>query len=157
MRDLETIAIALETAITGHLVFGTLHTNSAIGTVDRIVDQFPADRQQQIRVMLADALKAVVSQNLIKRNGGGRVAALETLFITPAIANLIREGKNHQIASAMQTGRSFGQKLMNDAMVDLIQTKTIDPLEAYKKASDREGFIAACKRSGIEFDLRGTD
>ncbi|MBI1751919.1 MAG: PilT/PilU family type 4a pilus ATPase [Acidobacteria bacterium] len=154
MRDLETIAIALETAVTGHLVFGTLHTSSAIGTIDRIVDQFPADRQQQIRVMLADSLKCVISQVLFKRIGGGRVAALETLFITPAIANLIREGKNFQIASAMQTGRSYGQRLMNDAIVDLIQAKKVEPMEAYLKCPDKESFIASCKRAGIPFDLR---
>ncbi|WP_306672262.1 type IV pilus twitching motility protein PilT [Geothrix fuzhouensis] len=154
MRDLETIAIALETAVTGHLVFGTLHTSSAIGTIDRIVDQFPADRQQQIRVMLADALKCVVSQTLLKRIGGGRVAALETLFISPAIANLIREGKNFQIPSAMQTGRSYGQKLMNDSLVELMKDKKVEPMEAYLKCPDKESFIAACKRAGIPFDLR---
>jgi len=154
MRDLETIAIALETAITGHLVFGTLHTSSAIGTIDRIVDQFPADRQQQIRVMLADALKCVVSQTLLKKIGGGRIAALETLFISPAIANLIREGKNFQITSAMQTGRSYGQKLMNDALVEFIKDKKVEPMEAYLKCPDKESFIAACKRAGIPFDLR---
>ena len=154
MRDLETIAIALETAATGHLVFGTLHTSSAIGTVDRIVDQFPADRQQQIRVMLADSLKCVVSQVLLKKVGGGRLAALETLFITPAIANLIREGKNFQIASAMQTGRSYGQRLMNDALVDLVQARKVEPMEAYLKCPDKESFINACKRAGIPFDLR---
>ncbi len=154
MRDLETIAIALETAVTGHLVFGTLHTSSAIGTIDRIVDQFPSDRQQQIRVMLADSLKCVVSQILLKRIGGGRVAALETLFITPAIANLMREGKNFQIPSAMQTGRSYGQRLMNDTLVELIQTRKVEPLEAYIKCPDKETFIAACKRAGIPFDLR---
>jgi len=154
MRDLETIAIALETAITGHLVFGTLHTSSAIGTIDRIVDQFPADRQQQIRVMLADALKCVVSQTLLKKIGGGRIAALETLFISPAIANLIREGKNFQITSAMQTGRSYGQKLMNDALVEFIKDKKVEPMEAYLKCPDKESFIASCKRAGIPFDLR---
>jgi twitching motility protein PilT len=154
MRDLETIAIALETAATGHLVFGTLHTSSAIGTIDRIVDQFPADRQSQIRVMLADSLKCVVSQVLLKRVGGGRIAALETLFITPAIANLMREGKNFQITSAMQTGRSYGQRLMNDTLVDLIQTRKVEPLEAYLKCPDKETFIASCKRAGIPFDLR---
>jgi twitching motility protein PilT len=154
MRDLETIAIALETAVTGHLVFGTLHTSSAIGTIDRIVDQFPSDRQQQIRVMLADALKCVVSQTLLKRIGGGRIAALETLFITPAIANLMREGKNFQIPSAMQTGRSYGQRLMNDALLELIQTRKVEPLEAYLKCPDKESFIATCKRAGIPFDLR---
>ena len=154
MRDLETIAIALETALTGHLVFGTLHTNNAIGTIDRIVDQFPADRQQQIRVMLSDALKCVVSQTLLKKVGGGRVAALETLFIGPAIANLIREGKTPQIVSQMQTGKAYGQRLMNDALVDLILSRKVDALEAYLKCPDKETFIQSCKRNGIAFDLR---
>ena len=154
MRDLETIAIALETAVTGHLVFGTLHTSSAVGTIDRIVDQFPADRQQQVRVMLADSLKCVVSQILLKRVGGGRIAALESLFITPAISNLIREGKNFQIPSAMQTGRAFGQKLMNDALIDLIQSGRIETREAYLRAPDKETFMAALKRAEIDWDPR---
>ncbi|WP_005032371.1 type IV pilus twitching motility protein PilT [Holophaga foetida] len=155
MRDLETIAIALETAITGHLVFGTLHTNSAIGTIDRIVDQFPADRQQQIRIMLADCLKACISQSLLKKRTGGRVAAIESLFITPAIASLIRDGKTFQIVSAMQTGRAYGQKLMNDALVDLIHSNTIDTAEAYMKCPDKESFIATLKRNNINWDPRG--
>lgn len=157
MRDLETIAIALETAITGHLVFGTLHTNSAVGTIDRIVDQFPADRQQQIRVMLADALKASLSQTLLKRKGGGRIAAIESLFITPAISNLIREGKNFQITSAMQTGRAYGQRLMNDLLVEYIQKNLIEPMEAYMKCPDKESFMASLKRAGINWDPRGDE
>jgi twitching motility protein PilT len=104
--------------------------------------------------MLADALKCVVSQTLLKKIGGGRIAALETLFISPAIANLIREGKNFQITSAMQTGRSYGQKLMNDALVEFIKDKKVEPMEAYLKCPDKESFIAACKRAGIPFDLR---
>jgi twitching motility protein PilT len=154
MRDLETVAIALETAITGHLVFGTLHTSSAIGTVDRIVDQFPSDRQQQIRVMLADCLKAVISQALLKRVGGGRIAALESLFITPAISNLIREAKIFQIPSAMQTGRAYGQKLMNDALTELILSGQVEPMEAYIKCPDKESFMQAIKRANINFDPR---
>ncbi len=154
MRDLETIAIALETAITGHLVFGTLHTSSAVGTIDRIVDQFPADRQQQIRVMLADALKAVISQVLLKKIGGGRVAALESLFITPAISNLMREGKVFQIPSAMQVGRAYGQRLMNDVLIDMIQDKKITAMDAYMKCPDKDTFIQSVKRAGINFDPR---
>jgi len=157
MRDLETIAIALETAVTGHLVFGTLHTNSAIGTMDRIVDQFPADRQQQIRVMLADSCKAVISQILLKKVGGGRVAALETLFVTPAISNLIREGKNFQIPSAMQTGRAYGQRLMNDAILELVQSNVVEPQEAYQKCPDKESLMAAFKRVDIDWDPRGKE
>jgi len=157
MRDLETISIALETAVTGHLVFGTLHTNSAVGTMDRIVDQFPADRQQQIRVMLADSCKAVISQILLKKIGGGRVAAIESLFITPAISNLIREAKNFQIPSAMQTGRAYGQKLMNDAILELVQSNTVEPFEAYMKCPDKESFMATLKRAGINWDPRGDE
>jgi len=157
MRDLETIAIALETAITGHLVFGTLHTNSAVGTIDRIVDQFPADRQAQIRTMLADCLKASISQTLLKKKGGGRVAAIESLFITPAIANLIREGKNFQIPSAMQTGRAYGQRLMNDALVELIQNDIVEPMEAYMKCPDKEAFMSTLKRANINWDPRGEE
>jgi len=157
MRDLETISIALETAITGHLVFGTMHTSSAIGTIDRIVDQFPADRQAQIRVMLADSLKASISQTLLKKIGGGRVAAIESLFITPAIANLIREGKNYQITSAMQTGRAYGQKLMNDALMELIQNGKVEPMEAYLKCPDKESFMATLKRNNCTWDPRGEE
>jgi twitching motility protein PilT len=157
MRDLETIEIALETAATGHLVFGTLHTSSAVGTIDRIVDQFPADRQQQIRVMLAEALKCVVSQILLKRVTGGRIAALETLFITPAISNLIRESKNFQIPSAMQTGRAYGQKLMNDTLIERVQDGQVAVLEAYHKAPDKESFMAALKRAEIPWDPRNED
>jgi len=157
MRDLETISIAVETAVTGHLVFGTLHTSSAVGTIDRVVDQFPADRQQQIRVMLADACKAVISQILLKKVGGGRVAAIESLFITPAISNLIREGKNYQIPSAMQTGRAYGQRLMNDALVELVQAGTVEPMEAYMKCPDKESLMAALKRANITWDPRGEE
>ncbi|HET8715279.1 MAG TPA: hypothetical protein VFM16_05610, partial [Holophagaceae bacterium] len=139
---------------TGHLVFGTLHTNSAIGTIDRIVDQFPADRQQQIRVMLSDALKCVVSQSLLKKKGGGRVAALESLFVGPAIANLIREGKTPQIVSQMQTGRAYGQKLMVDSFVELVKDGVVDPLEAYLKAPDKDTLLQSLKRAGIAFDPR---
>src|SRR5947208_8996229 len=103
MRGLETIAIAIETAETGHLVFGTLHTTTAASTVDRMIDQFPADRQSQIRVMLSESLKGVIAQTLCKKLGGGRVAAREILLSTPAIANLIREGKTFQIPSIIQT------------------------------------------------------
>ena len=105
MRDLETVAIAIETAETGHLVFGTLHTSTAASTVDRVIDQFPADRQAQIRVMLSESLKGVISQTLCKKIGGGRVAALEVLIVTSAISNLIREAKTFQIQSMMQVGQ----------------------------------------------------
>lgn len=150
MRDLETTEIALETAETGHLVFGTLHTNSAIGTIDRIINQFPADRQMQIRMMLAESLKGVVTQVLCKRlDGKGRIAALEILASTPAIANNIREGKNHQIASSMQTGKRFGMQLLNDELFRLAKEKLIDPKEAYLKAADKEDILMKLRTAGL--------
>ena len=111
MRDLETVAIAIETAETGHLVFGTLHTTTAASTVDRIIDQFPADRQAQIRIMLSESLRGVIAQTLCRKIGGGRVAALEVLIATQAVSNLIREGKTFQIAvdHADEQGRGHGQ------------------------------------------------
>jgi len=130
MRDLETISIAIETAETGHLVFGTLHTTTAPSTVDRIIDQFPADRQQQIRVMLSESLKGVIAQTLIPKKGGGRVAALEVLIITPAISNLIREGKTFQIPSAMQTGKNHGMVMLNDALFELVKKGIVEPRDA---------------------------
>ena len=108
MRDLETVAIAIETAETGHLVFGTLHTTTAASTVDRVIDQFPADRQAQIRIMLSESLKGVIAQTLCRKIGGGRVAALEVLLVTGAVANLIREGKTFQIPSIMQVNKAIG-------------------------------------------------
>jgi twitching motility protein PilT len=139
MRDLETISIAIETAETGHLVFGTLHTTTAYSTVDRIIDQFPTDRQEQIRVMLSESLKGVVSQTLCKKIGGGRAAALEILIGNSAVANLIREGKTFQIPSIMQTGRNLGMQLLNEALLDLVKKKLVDPNEAYGKAVDKAG------------------
>jgi twitching motility protein PilT len=137
MRDLETISIALETAETGHLVFGTLHTNTAPSTVDRIIDQFPADRQSQVRTMLSESLKAVITQALCKKIGGGRVPAHEILMGTSAVSNLIREGKTFQLASAMQTGRNVGMQMLNDALLDLVKRKIILPREAIAKSVSR--------------------
>ncbi len=149
MRDLETIAIAIETAETGHLVFGTLHTTTAASTVDRIIDQFPADRQQQIRVMLSESLKGVISQTLLPKKGGGRVAALEILIVTPAISNLIREGKTFQIPSAMQTGKQHGMVMLNDALMDLVKKGLVEPMDAYIKAVEKPGFEALLTRGGF--------
>ena len=149
MRDLETVAIAIETAETGHLVFGTLHTTTAASTVDRIIDQFPTDRQAQIRVMLSESLKGVIAQNLCKKTGGGRVAALEVLIVTPAVGNLIREGKTFQIPSLMQVGKSVGMVSLNDALFDLVQKKMVAPEEAYAKAVDKAGFEALLKRANL--------
>ncbi|MGQ0541673.1 MAG: type IV pilus twitching motility protein PilT [Blastocatellia bacterium] len=150
MRDLETISIAIETAETGHLVFGTLHTTTAASTVDRIIDQFPADRQQQIRVMLSESLKGVIAQTLLPKIGGGRVAALEVLIVTPAISNLIREGKTFQIPSAMQTGKTHGMVMLNDALFDLVEKKIVEPRDAYIKAVDKTNFETMLTRGGFK-------
>jgi twitching motility protein PilT len=151
LRDLETIAIAIETAETGHLVFGTLHTTTAVSTVDRVIDQFPADRQSQIRTMLSESLRGVVAQNLLKKIGGGRVAALEVLIVTSAISNLIREGKTFQIASLMQTGKKLGMVLQNDALANLVKNKVVEPAEAYKKAADKAGLMTMFNAAGVKF------
>jgi twitching motility protein PilT len=137
MRDLETISIAIETAETGHLVFGTLHTTTAPSTVDRIIDQFSADRQAQIRTMLSESLKGVIAQVLCKKIGGGRVAAYEVLIGTPAVANLIREGKTFQLPGIMQTSRNVGMQTMNDSLLDLCKRGLVDPKEAYMKAVNK--------------------
>ncbi|MFN2502096.1 MAG: type IV pilus twitching motility protein PilT [Pyrinomonadaceae bacterium] len=149
MRDLETISIAIETAETGHLVFGTLHTTTAASTVDRIIDQFPADRQQQIRVMLSESLKGVIAQTLLPKKGGGRVAALEVLIVTPAISNLIREGKTFQVPSAMQTGKTLGMVMLNDSLFEHVKNGTVEPRDAYLKAVDKTGFEMMLTRGGF--------
>jgi twitching motility protein PilT len=150
MRDLETVAIAIETAETGHLVFGTLHTSSAPSTVDRIIDQFPADRQGQIRVMLAESLKGVISQTLCKKMGGGRVPVLEVLIGIPSVSNLIREAKIFQIPSIMQTGKRHGMCLMNESFADLVKRKLVEPQEAYAKALDKTGLLSMFRKHGID-------
>jgi twitching motility protein PilT len=150
MRDLETVAIAIETAETGHLVFGTLHTTTAASTVDRVIDQFPTDRQAQIRIMLSESLKGVIAQTLCKKIGGGRAAALEVLIVTSAVSNLIREAKTFQIPSIMQVGKSVGMVSLNDALMDLVAKKLVAPEEAYSKSVDKTGFEAVLKRSGID-------
>jgi len=150
LRDLETVAIAIETAETGHLVFGTLHTSSAASTVDRIIDQFPTDRQEQIRVMLASSLKGVISQMLCRRIGGGRVPALEVMIGTGSIANLIRESKVFQIPSIMQTSRKAGMCLMNDSLLELVKKKIVEPSEAYAKAVDKNGLLSMYKSNQID-------
>ncbi len=149
LRDLETVAIAIETAETGHLVFGTLHTTTAASTVDRIIDQFPADRQAQIRIMLSESLRGVIAQTLCRKIGGGRVAALEVLIATQAVSNLIREGKTFQIASIMQVNKAAGMVSLNDALMDLVTKKLVAPEEAISKAVDKAGFDALLKRAGI--------
>lgn len=150
LRDLETVAIAIETAETGHLVFGTLHTTTAAGTIDRVIDQFPADRQAQIRVMLAESLKGVVSQTLCKKIGGGRAAAREVLLSIPAVTNLIREGKTFQIPSVMQTSKRLGMVTLNDALLELVDSGQVEASEAYAKAVEKTGFVASLKSRGVD-------
>jgi len=141
MRDLETVRIALETAETGHLVFGTLHTNSAAGTIDRLINQFPADEQPQVRAGLADGLRGVISQTLCRKKTGGRTAAMEILFSSYAVSANIREGKIHQIPMAIQTGRKDGMCFLNDSLLDLLVRNIIDPVEAYQKSIIKEDLI----------------
>ncbi len=141
MRDLETIELALTAASTGHLVFGTLHTQSAAKTVDRIIDVFPADQQNKIRATLSEALKGVVAQNLFKRiDKKGRVAALEILVFTTAVANLVREGKTHQIPGMIQVGKKIGNQPLDDAIMEHLRMKRISPEEAYDKCLDKKKF-----------------
>jgi twitching motility protein PilT len=149
LRDLETIAIAIETAETGHLVFGTLHTNTAPSTVDRVIDQFPVDRQAQVRTMLSESLRGVVSQTLCKKVGGGRVAALEILVCNSGVANLIREGKTFQIPSIMQTGRAQGMVTLNDALLELVKAGTVAPAEALRRAVSKRELEGLLGRAGI--------
>ena len=149
LRDLETIAIAIETAETGHLVFGTLHTTTAASTVDRVIDQFPADRQAQIRVMLSESLRGVIAQTLCRKIGGGRVAALEVLLVNAAISNLIREGKTFQLPSMMQVGKANGMVMLNDALFELVKARTITREEALLKSVDKAGMETMLKRLGV--------
>jgi twitching motility protein PilT len=155
MRDLETMAIAMETAETGHLVFGTLHTSTAYSTVDRLIDSFPADRQAQIRVMLSESLKGVISQTLCKKIGGGRIAAHEVLLVSSAIANLIREAKTFQIPTVMQTSRGAGMVMMNDALFELVSKKKVDVKEAYVKSTDKPSFVTQLRAAGHKLEFLG--
>ena len=136
MRDQETISLALTAAETGHLVFGTLHTSSAAKTVDRIIDVFPAAEKAMVRSMLSESLRAVVSQTLLKKHGGGRVAAHEILVGTPAIRNLIREDKVAQMYSAIQTGQQHGMQTLDQCLKDLVAKGVVDVAEARKKAAN---------------------
>jgi twitching motility protein PilT len=153
MRDLETVEIAIETAETGHLVFGTLHTNTAMSTVDRVIDQFPADRQAQIRTMLASSLKGVIAQTLCKRQPKGRVAALEIMIVNSAISANIRDGKTHQLVSAMQTGAKYGMRLLNDSLEELVRSGVVEPLEAYLKSISKEDMKNKLEKLGAKLDL----
>lgn len=141
MRDLETIELALTAAATGHLVFGTLHTSNAAKTIDRIIDVFPTNQQNQIRTSLSESLKGVVAQNLFRRiDKSGRVAALEVLVCDSPIANLIREGKTHQIPGMMQVGKKKGNQPLDDAIMEHLRAGRISPEEAYEKATDKKKF-----------------
>jgi len=143
MRDLETISLAVEAASTGHLVFGTLHTQSAAKTVDRIIDVFPHDQQEQIRATLADSLQAVVAQTLFKRRDTkGRCAALEILIATPAVRDLIRHAKTFQIPTVLQTGKKFGMQSLDDAILDHLEKGRINPEDAYLHCLDKARFRA---------------
>jgi twitching motility protein PilT len=136
MRDLETIASAITIAETGHLVFATLHTNSAAQSIDRMIDVFPPHQQPQVRAQLSNILAAIVSQRLIPSIGGGRVAAAEILVATPAVRNIIREGKAHQLDAVIQTGAEFGMQSMDKTLVSLIHAGTITYDEARNYAVD---------------------
>ena len=140
MRDLETIRLALSAAETGHLVFGTLHTSSAAKTIDRVVDVFPAAEKDMIRAMLSESLKSVISQTLLKKQGGGRVAAHEIMMGTPAIRNLIRENKIAQMYSAIQTGQQFGMKTLDQDLQQLVQKNVVTRQEALSKCANKDNF-----------------
>jgi twitching motility protein PilT len=140
MRDLETIRLALTGAETGHLVFGTLHTSSAAKTIDRVVDVFPAAEKEMVRAMLSESLRAVISQSLLKRIGGGRLAAHEIMIGTPAIRNLIREGKIAQMYSSIQTGQAAGMQTLDQCLKELLQKGVIAKEEARHKAQNKEDF-----------------
>jgi twitching motility protein PilT len=152
MRDLETISLAIEASSTGHLVFATLHTSSAAKTIDRVIDVFPTEQQEQVRSTLSDGIRAVVAQNLFKRvDKKGRVAALEIMIATPAIRNLIREKKTFQIPSAIQTGKKYGMLSLDDAIMDHLIHRRISPDEAYAKCNDKAKFMPFLKKPPTDF------
>jgi len=141
MRDLETIRLALEAAETGHMVFGTLHTSSAAKTIDRIVDVFPAAEKDMVRSMLSESLRAVISQTLMKKVGGGRVAAHEIMIGMPAIRNLIRENKIAQMYSAIQTGQQYGMQTLDQNLKQLVEKGVVSRQEARSKAANKDNFM----------------
>lgn len=153
MRDLETIELALTAANTGHLVFGTLHTTSAPKTIDRVIDVFPTNQQNQVRAGLSESLKGVVAQNLFKRiDKPGRLAGLEILVVDSAIANLIREAKTHQIPGMMQVGKKKGNQPLDDGIMELLRAAKITPEEAYDKSIDKKKFRALLKSAPDDFE-----
>jgi len=158
MRDLATISTALTAAETGHLVFATLHTQSAPSTVDRIIDVFPAAQQDQVRQQLANTLQGIVTQTLLqKADGSGRVCALEILFLDDAIRNLIRQGKIEQIYSYMQTGTRRGMQTMEQSLLELVQKRQITVLDALGRSSRPEALISALERAGIPIPAMSND
>jgi len=152
MRDLETISLALEACNTGHLVFATLHTMGASKTIDRIIEVFPENQQEQVRSSLADGIRAVISQALFKRiDRRGRVAALEIMIATPAVRNLIREAKTFQIPSMIQTGKKYGMQTLDDSIMELLNNRIISPEEAYMKCIEKQRFLPFLKRPPADF------
>jgi len=152
MRDMETIALAVEAANTGHLVFSTLHTTSAAKTVDRIIEVFPPGEQTQIRSTLADGIRAVISQTLLKRiDRPGRVAALEVMIATPAVRNLIREAKTYQLPSMIQTGKKYGMQLLDDAIMDLLNGGIVSADDAYQRSNDKARFRPYLRTQPTDF------
>jgi len=148
MRDLTTISLALTAAEKGLLVFGTLHTNNAAKTVDRIVSVFPAQEQESVRSLVGEVTQAIIAQQLCRREGGGRVAALEILFGSTALASLIRQGKVNQVTSLIQTGKREGMITMDAALLSLLRRKVISPITAFEKAIDKESFKEAMSQAG---------
>lgn len=152
MRDLETIALAIEASSTGHLVFGTLHTSSAGKTVDRVIEVFPMTQQEQVRNTLSDGIRAVLSQTLFKRiDKKGRIVALEIMIANPAVRNLIREGKTFQIPSMLQTGKKYGMQTLDDSIMGLLTKKIINADDAYTKANDKARFLPFIKNPPADF------
>ena len=152
MRDLETISLAIEASATGHLVFATLHTTSAAKTVDRVIEVFPQAQQNQVRSTLADGIRAVIAQTLFRKSDrSGRVAAVEIMIATPAIRNLIREGKTFQIPSSIQTGHKYGMQTLDDAIMALLEKKIITADDAYTKANDKAKFLPFLKKPPADF------
>ena len=152
MRDLETISLALEACNTGHLVFATLHTMGSAKTIDRIIEVFPENQQEQVRSSLADGIRAVISQALFRRiDRRGRVAALEIMIATPAVRNLIREGKTFQIPSMIQTGKKYGMQTLDDSIMELLNARKISPEEAYMKCIEKQRFLPFLKKPPADF------
>ncbi|MBI4245703.1 MAG: Flp pilus assembly complex ATPase component TadA, partial [Candidatus Rokubacteria bacterium] len=148
MRDLETIGAAITTAETGHLTFGTLHTNSCAQTINRIIDVFPTAQQAQVRAQLSLVLEGVLSQTLVPKVGGGRVMAMEIMVATPAIRNLIREEKIHQIYSAIQSGSKYGMQTMNQSLADLIKRRLITREDALNRSTNPEELVQLLQHEG---------